>query len=56
MSMSGSCAVCVDGVLYLFGGHHVRGNTNRVQFVLHQANFLTFSVNDDLIHDLINGH
>lgn len=30
-SMSGSCAVCVDGVLYLFGGHHARGNTNRVQ-------------------------
>ncbi|XP_028677834.1 kelch domain-containing protein 2 [Erpetoichthys calabaricus] len=28
-SMSGSCAVCVDGVLYLFGGHHARGNTNR---------------------------
>ncbi|XP_078090273.1 kelch domain-containing protein 2 [Mustelus asterias] len=27
-SMSGSCATCVDGVLYLFGGHHVRGNTN----------------------------
>lgn len=31
-SMSGSCGVCVDGVLYLFGGHHARGNTNRVQF------------------------
>lgn len=30
--MSGSCGVCVDGVLYLFGGHHARGNTNRVQF------------------------
>lgn len=30
-SMSGSCGVCVDGVLYLFGGHHARGNTNRVQ-------------------------
>uniref|UniRef100_A0A8C9Z5P2 Kelch domain containing 2 n=1 Tax=Sander lucioperca TaxID=283035 RepID=A0A8C9Z5P2_SANLU len=29
-SMSGSCGVCVDGVLYLFGGHHARGNTNRV--------------------------
>ncbi|CAB1330590.1 unnamed protein product, partial [Coregonus sp. 'balchen'] len=29
-SMSGSCGVCVDGVLYLFGGHHTRGNTNRV--------------------------
>ncbi|MGH0189249.1 UNVERIFIED_CONTAM: hypothetical protein FKN15_034135 [Acipenser sinensis] len=29
-SMSGSCAVCVDGVLYLFGGHHARGNTNRL--------------------------
>ncbi|XP_075874158.1 kelch domain-containing protein 2 isoform X2 [Nelusetta ayraudi] len=29
-SMSGSCAVCVDGVLYLFGGHHARGNTNRI--------------------------
>lgn len=27
--MSGSCGVCVDGVLYLFGGHHARGNTNR---------------------------
>ncbi len=32
-SMSGSCGVCVDGVLYLFGGHHARGNTNRVKFV-----------------------
>lgn len=32
-SMSGSCGVCVDGVLYLFGGHHARGNTNRVQFI-----------------------
>lgn len=30
-SMSGSCGVCVDGVLYLFGGHHARGNTNRVR-------------------------
>uniref|UniRef100_A0A674A5U8 Kelch domain containing 2 n=1 Tax=Salmo trutta TaxID=8032 RepID=A0A674A5U8_SALTR len=29
-SMSGSCGVCVDGVLYLFGGHHARGNTDRV--------------------------
>lgn len=29
-SMSGSCAVCVDRVLYLFGGHHSRGNTNKV--------------------------
>ncbi|XP_018619609.1 kelch domain-containing protein 2 [Scleropages formosus] len=28
-SMSGSCAMCVDGVLYLFGGHHARGNTNQ---------------------------
>uniref|UniRef100_A0AC11CC62 Kelch domain containing 2 n=1 Tax=Ovis aries TaxID=9940 RepID=A0AC11CC62_SHEEP len=28
-SMSGSCAVCVDRVLYLFGGHHSRGNTNK---------------------------
>lgn len=32
-SMSGSCGVCVDGVLYLFGGHHARGNTNRVKLV-----------------------
>ena len=32
-SMSGSCGVCVDGVLYLFGGHHARGNTNRVSAV-----------------------
>lgn len=29
-SMSGSCGMCVDGVLYLFGGHHARGNTNLV--------------------------
>uniref|UniRef100_A0A8C7Y614 Kelch domain containing 2 n=1 Tax=Oryzias sinensis TaxID=183150 RepID=A0A8C7Y614_9TELE len=29
-SMSGSCGVCVDGILYLFGGHHARGNTNRI--------------------------
>uniref|UniRef100_A0A670HL41 Kelch domain containing 2 n=1 Tax=Podarcis muralis TaxID=64176 RepID=A0A670HL41_PODMU len=28
-SMSGSCAVCMDRVLYLFGGHHARGNTNK---------------------------
>lgn len=28
--MSGSCAVCVDRVVYLFGGHHARGNTNKV--------------------------
>lgn len=27
-SMSGSCAACVDNVLYLFGGHYARGNTN----------------------------
>lgn len=31
--MSGSCAVCVDRVLYLFGGHHARGNTNKVSRV-----------------------
>ncbi|NWH40593.1 KLDC2 protein, partial [Chloropsis hardwickii] len=30
-SMSGSCAVCVDRVVYLFGGHHARGNTNKVR-------------------------
>ncbi|XP_073725919.1 kelch domain-containing protein 2 [Misgurnus anguillicaudatus] len=29
-SMSGSCGSCVDGFLYLFGGHHARGNTNLV--------------------------
>uniref|UniRef100_A0A4W4EPE4 Kelch domain containing 2 n=1 Tax=Electrophorus electricus TaxID=8005 RepID=A0A4W4EPE4_ELEEL len=29
-SMSGSCGVCVEGILYLFGGHHARGNTNLV--------------------------
>uniref|UniRef100_A0A6I8SD32 Kelch domain containing 2 n=1 Tax=Xenopus tropicalis TaxID=8364 RepID=A0A6I8SD32_XENTR len=28
LSMSGSCAACVDKVLYLFGGHHAHGNTN----------------------------
>nr|XP_021391737.1 kelch domain-containing protein 2 [Lonchura striata domestica]XP_021391738.1 kelch domain-containing protein 2 [Lonchura striata domestica] len=28
-SMSGSCAVCVDRVVYLFGGHHAQGNTNK---------------------------
>lgn len=28
-AMSGSCAVCVDKVLYLFGGHHAQGNTNQ---------------------------
>ncbi|MCI4382881.1 hypothetical protein PGIGA_G00019910 [Pangasianodon gigas] len=28
--MSGSCGVCVEGMLYLFGGHHARGNTNLV--------------------------
>lgn len=29
--MSGSCGVCVEGILYLFGGHHARGNTNLVR-------------------------
>ncbi|KAJ3613886.1 hypothetical protein NHX12_020130 [Muraenolepis orangiensis] len=29
-SMSGSCGVCVNGVLYLFAGHHARGNINRI--------------------------
>lgn len=32
-SMSGSCAVCVDGVLYLFGGHHAHGNTNMLRML-----------------------
>lgn len=30
VAMSGSCAACVDGVLYLFGGYHTNGNTNLV--------------------------
>ncbi|XP_067310896.1 kelch domain-containing protein 2 [Pseudorasbora parva] len=29
-SMSGSCSSSVDGVLYVFGGHQARGNTNTV--------------------------
>ncbi|TRY54222.1 hypothetical protein DNTS_030481 [Danionella cerebrum] len=29
-AMSGSCGACIDGVLYLFGGHHARGNSNLV--------------------------
>ncbi|XP_062903305.1 kelch domain-containing protein 2 isoform X1 [Mobula hypostoma] len=29
-SMSGSCAACVDGVLYLFGGHYAIGNSNEL--------------------------
>lgn len=29
--MSGSCGACVEGNLYLFGGHHARGNTNLVR-------------------------
>ncbi|KAF7703975.1 hypothetical protein HF521_021047 [Silurus meridionalis] len=28
--MSGSCGTCVDGILYLFGGHCARGDTNSV--------------------------
>ncbi|XP_069493505.1 kelch domain-containing protein 2 isoform X2 [Ambystoma mexicanum] len=27
-SMSGSCAVCVNKTMYLFGGHYARGSTN----------------------------
>lgn len=30
-SMSGSCGSSVDGVLYVFGGHQARGNTNTVR-------------------------
>lgn len=27
--MLGSCVVCVDRVLYLFGGYYLRGNINK---------------------------
>lgn len=30
-SMSGGCGSSVDGVLYVFGGHQARGNTNTVR-------------------------
>lgn len=29
-AMSGSCGVCIDGILYVFGGHYARGNSNLV--------------------------
>lgn len=41
-SMSGSCGTCVDGVLYLFGGHHTTGNTNLVRMFTHLTCRLEF--------------
>nr|XP_008120194.1 PREDICTED: kelch domain-containing protein 2 [Anolis carolinensis] len=37
-SMSGSCAVCMDRVLYLFGGHHAHGNTNKFYMLNSRSN------------------
>uniref|UniRef100_A0A3B4WKU8 Kelch domain containing 2 n=1 Tax=Seriola lalandi dorsalis TaxID=1841481 RepID=A0A3B4WKU8_SERLL len=48
MSMSGSCGVCVDGVLYLFGGHHARGNTNRIYRLPLRATSLVWEEMSDL--------
>lgn len=39
--------MCVDRVLYLFGGHHSRGNTNKVSAAevrVPGSFFLTFNV------------
>uniref|UniRef100_A0A674N681 Kelch domain containing 2 n=1 Tax=Takifugu rubripes TaxID=31033 RepID=A0A674N681_TAKRU len=47
-SMSGSCGVCVDGVLYLFGGHHARGNTNRIYRLPLRASTLIWEEMRDL--------
>lgn len=47
-SMSGSCAVCLDGVLYLFGGHHARGNTNRIYRLNLRASSLVWEEMRDL--------
>ncbi|XP_070605080.1 kelch domain-containing protein 2 [Erythrolamprus reginae] len=37
-AMSGSCAVCMDRVLYLFGGHHDCGNTNKLYMLNSRSN------------------
>ncbi|XP_044291974.1 kelch domain-containing protein 2 isoform X3 [Varanus komodoensis] len=37
-SMSGSCAVCMDRILYLFGGHHASGNTNKFYMLDFRSN------------------
>ncbi|KAG7269486.1 hypothetical protein CRUP_009999 [Coryphaenoides rupestris] len=47
-SMSGSCGVCVDGVLYLFAGHHARGNINRIFCLNLRAPHLTWEEMKDL--------
>lgn len=47
-SMSGSCAVCVDRVLYLFGGHHSRGNTNKVSVAEDYGSRRFYSFPDNL--------
>lgn len=47
-SMSGSCGVCVDGVLYLFGGHHARGNTNQMYRLALRAPTLRWKEMKDL--------
>ncbi|KAI4804852.1 hypothetical protein KUCAC02_026464 [Chaenocephalus aceratus] len=47
-SRSGSCGVCVDGVLYLFGGHHARGNTNRIYCLPLRAPVLVWEEMRDL--------
>uniref|UniRef100_A0A8C4R7K4 Kelch domain containing 2 n=1 Tax=Eptatretus burgeri TaxID=7764 RepID=A0A8C4R7K4_EPTBU len=33
LPMSGSCAVCVSGKLYMFGGHHSGGNSNEIYMI-----------------------
>ncbi|XP_073683214.1 kelch domain-containing protein 2 [Garra rufa] len=47
-SMSGSCGTCVDGVLYLFGGHQARGNTNLVYRLPLRASVLRWEKMSDL--------
>uniref|UniRef100_A0A8C6XG40 Kelch domain containing 2 n=1 Tax=Naja naja TaxID=35670 RepID=A0A8C6XG40_NAJNA len=37
-SMSGSCAVCMDRIFYLFGGHHDCGNTNKFYMLNSRSN------------------
>uniref|UniRef100_A0AAY4BSP5 Kelch domain-containing protein 2 n=1 Tax=Denticeps clupeoides TaxID=299321 RepID=A0AAY4BSP5_9TELE len=46
--MSGSCGMCVEGVLYLFGGHHANGNTNLVYRLPLRASVLCWEKMRDL--------
>lgn len=52
-AMSGSCGVCVDGVLYLFGGHHTNGNTNLVGFRNHLCNLQIWKIDLFILIDIV---